>query len=545
MPEDDNKGVIRIESILGGHAPMTHFAGANQFKASLGIDPSGTLDDTDSSVYAVIPSGLLRPRGVGNIQSGVIHNIPLWLESNPKNGNVFVYDSAGSVYTIDANFTAITALGDLNDDMTSTGNGCAYYDNYIYFATNTTVARYGPLDGTAAFTDNYWVSTLSKTRLTDNSNYPLANQVGNGSSLKYPNHVLHRHSDGKLYIADVVDGKGTIHYIATTKSSVEGDTDNGSTYNKVQVGYGLLPTAMESYGSDLAIAFYEGSGSYISQSRAKIAFWDTTSTNINKITWVEFPDPYISSMKNINGVLYVASGRVGSGGFRILRFVGGYTFEEVHMNMTAAMPFPDGMDGQGDQLLFASFTDIPETAGCVFSLGLQNNLSKGVFNIHRVSSSESSAVATCLHLSDNHGLNSIAPTVGWGTGDNGTTHNSVDTKSSGYSSNFPSVWWSQMYRIGQPAKITKIRIPLAQVLTSSMTIVPKIYYDSGAGTETLTTINSTNFGTNTQSIVLRPTNLTVDNDFWLELRWTGSALCTVALPITIEYELLDVDTAYP
>lgn len=539
MPKEDNKGVIRIESILGGQSLLSHFAAHDQFRAALGIDPSQPINDS-TQAKSIVSSGLLRPNGTVELSSGsdLVH-APMWMESNPKNGNVYVYDYAGSVYTIDGNFTAVTGLGDLNDGMSAKGNGCAYYDNYMYFSTDTTVARYGPLDGTAAFTDDYWVTTLSKTRLTDNSGYPSQNRI---STITFPTHVLHRHSDGKLYIADVVDGKGTIHYIATTKTTVEGDTDNGSTYNKVQVGYGLLPTAMESYGSDLVIAFYEGNASgFVTQSRAKVAFWDTTSTNVNKIVWVEFPDDYISAMKNIDGILYVASGRVKADGFRVSRFVGGYTFEEVAFFGTGAMPFPDAMDGQSNQLLFGSYTDVPETAGCVYSLGLNNSkLGQGIFTPHRVTYTAAISCVTSLYLSDNWNLGFLAPTVGWTTGASGVSTNGIDVRvASGYD-NAPPVFWSQMYRIGQPFKITKIRIPLAQAVAANHILIPKIYTDDGNGTTyTLTTINNTNYPNSERNITYRLENVTGQHNFWLELRWTGSAFMTVGLPITIEYELTD------
>lgn len=534
MPKDDNKGVIRIESILGGHAPTTHFAGADQFRASLGIDPSQPISDSIGPLTTT-SCGLLRPTSASDLSAGtVIHNPPMFMESNPKDGNIFVYDAGGSVYTVDVNFTAVTGLGDLNDEQTASGNGLAYYDNYIYFACNTTVARYGPLNGSPAFTDNYWVSTLGKTRLSDNTSYPTDSGSG---SVKYPNHVLHRHSDGKLYIADIVDNKGTIHYIATTKTTVEGDTDNGSSYNKIQVGYGLWPTCMESYGSDLVIAFYEGSGAGVSQTRAKVAFWDTISTNVNKITWVEFPDPYISAIKNIDGVLYVASGRVRSDGFRVSRFIGGYTFEEVAFFGTGAMPFPDAMDGASSQLIFGTFTDTPTTAGCLFSKGLSKaSLGDGIFNIHRVSSSESSAIVTSLYLQDNWNIAFLAPTVGWATGDNGTSHNGIDYKS-GYG-NSENLWWSQVYRIGQRFKITKVTIPLATFISSSRSLVPTIYFDNGNTSQSLATINNTNYPSK-DHIVQRPENFVGNHDFFLELKWTGTANMTVCLPITIEYELLD------
>ena len=55
---------ILIESILGGQSPMTHFAGADQFKASLGIDPALPAVDNNDTLFkesGISSSGLIRP----------------------------------------------------------------------------------------------------------------------------------------------------------------------------------------------------------------------------------------------------------------------------------------------------------------------------------------------------------------------------------------------------------------------------------------------------------------------------------------------------
>ena len=545
MASQDNKRVIRIESILGGHAPTTHFAASNQFRSSLGIDPALPWDDDYSpdgsgNATSMISSGLLRPVSVRNLSTtSAISGYPLWFKDNPKLATkLYVYTSNGSVYSI-TNLAAPSGLGDLNDGGTAAGNGAEYYDNYMYFARNTTVARYGPLNGTPAFTDDYWVTTLSKTALS-NTEYPAEIL----SAEQYPNHVLHRHSDGRLYIADVVDNKGTIHYIETTKTTVEGDTDNGSTYNKVQVGYGLWPTAMESYGSDLVIAFHEGTadGSQGNSQNAKIAFWDTTSQNVNKLTWVEFPDNLVSGMKNINGVLYVFSGSPWAGGFRISRFIGGYTFEEVYFSENGVPPFPGAIDGEGKRLLFGSYTNTPEYAACVYSFNLHKNISNnGVFNVFRATTDDDTVTAIKL-WEDSFSSAKSSLIKDLVVGNTGKSIDITDSASYQYA---PSVWWSQTYRIGQPFKITAVKIGLAQAISTNHILTAKIYLDndrSGQSPYVLQTINNTNYSGKNR-IVLRNDSagdaILGQNHFWLELKWTGSSLLTVELPITIEYELID------
>jgi hypothetical protein len=517
---------IKIESILGGHSPMTHFARGDQFLSSLGIDPSLPIDGTGLN-YSSISSGLIRPVSVsGSLET--TNGSPMWIKANPKSLPVFyIYDTVGSVYS--STGSSITGLGDLNDGGTAAGNGAEYYDNYLYFARSTTVARYGPLDGVPTFTDDYWSTTLGKTALTNNT-YPADGY----SNITYPNHVMVRHSDGKLYIADVVGNKGTIHFIQTSKTTVEGDTDNGSTYSKLTVGYGLWPTAMESYGSNLAIAFYENQNGVGSRTRAKIGFWDTTSQDINQMVWVEFPDPLITALKNINGILYVFSGNNGSRGFRISRFVGGYTFEEVGYFETGQPPHSGAVDGRGDNLIFGSFSYFPTEAACVYSLGLhKSKLSSGLFNIARDSSGQIGRVVSALGYNvanfDQQGFffaASYLATIGG---------NINMTNQEGLSTAAPPIWWSQIYKIGQPFKITKIRIQGTRA-DGGGSIIPTLYFDDGITTKTLRTIN---YSSGDNSFVIRPDSATAKMNFWLELKWADAKVWSVALPILIEYELID------
>lgn len=528
---------ISIESILGGHSPTTHFAGANQFRASLGIDPAQPMDDSDS-VYSTIASGLLRPVASQKYSGSTINAAPLWMIPNPKDALVYVYDARGSAYTVDAAFAGATALNDGGSLSASLGNGCEYYDNYIYFFKNTDVARYGPLNGTAAFNATYWTSTLAKAALA-NTTYPTTFK----NNLQIPNHLGHRHSDGRLYFCDVVGNQGTIHYISTTKTTVEGDTDNTSTASALTFGYGLWPTEIESYGSDLAIALYEGSSGALRQPRAKLAFWDTTSTSFNKIIWVEYPDQIITAMKNINGVLYVVSGNFNNRGFRITRFMGGYSFEEVFYSETGEPPLAGAIDGTLNRVLIGSHTTVPESDGCVYSVGLQKtNLGKGLFNVMRATGGTSSTNVTALCIADNDEFGFFVPTIGWsqaGEGSTGASHG-LDKQGVQYN-NAPSVWWSSLYRIGETFKIQKIQLGFVQALAANMTLIIKVYTDDGANSFTYPTINSTNYPNGENGVKLR-TSLTGaptgNNNFWIELRWSGSALLTVQPPIDISFEVI-------
>lgn len=540
---------IRIESILGGHAPMTHFAAPDQYLTSLGIDPSVTGQSGDYGIGSY-GSGLINPMGTYRVTSATnsFLGYPMWITSEPT-GNSFnpfyIYCANGSVYTVDDQMTTFTGLADLNDGGTATGNGCAYYDNYIYFARDTTIARYGPLSGTETFTDDYWVGTLGKTALT-NTSYPL----GYNPILRFPNHFLHRHSDGKLYIADVVDNQGTIHYIKTTKTTVEGDTDAGSTYDAVNVGYKLWPTCMESYGPNLIVAFVEqnqagtgGQNTRSSVTSAKIAFWDTISQNVNSIIWVEFPDQIITAMKNINGVLYFFSSDNGGLGTRVSRLVGDYTIEEVWYSEVGFAPWPGAVDGYANRLIFGTLVSTPtETEmGAVISLGLgKSAYGNGAFCVHRVTDEViGGETITALKIHKGSRTYSNKPIVG-------TTHHlEISSDNENAYASITNSWWSQFYKVGQPFKITKIRIPIIADTHNSYTLQVRVMKEFVDGSRPIIhTIDSATYGNNKAlTVVIRPTNLVCQNAFSLGLLWVNcEGFVQVALPITIEYELVNDDT---
>jgi hypothetical protein len=537
---------IRIESILGGHAPTTHFAAEDQFRASLGIDPGSPITDDATDVNGIKPSGLLRPIISKTLGGDAIGNNPLWMVGTRTTSTIWIYDARGSIYTISPDVSSVTGLSDGgNESGDSKGNGAAYYDNYMYFSRCTTIARYGPLDGTPTLTGDFWGGTLGLTALTD-VEYPLHSTGGASDNL--PNHFLHRHSDGRLYVADVVDNQATIHYIQTTKTTVEGDTNDGSKYDALNFGYGLVPVAIESYGDLLMIAMVERSSELDNgtaktrtrSTRAKVAFWDTTSKDANSITWVEFPDTLITAVKNINGVLYFFS-TSSNIGYRVTRYIGGNSFEEILAVNDAYSPFPGAVDGSGDRILFGSRSLVPVTRGCIYSIGLATSgLSSGLFCPYVCKTTEDVSVTSLILSGDLTSKQKDHPMYGFGNtgGDYG-----IESLLFG-STGGDSWWWSQMYRIGEKFKITRIRLPLTQAVAANMIVVPKVYTDDGIGTTyTLATINDTNYPNSERYITYRSDfsskEISGFNNFWLELKWTGTEELTVGLPIIVEYEIID------
>jgi hypothetical protein len=545
---------IRIDSILGGIATYEYASAANQYADAAGIAP----DWANSNEILYQSSGAIKPTphsDAGGDSRPPTNNYILWMRDNEKDGRMYMYDSVGSTYK---SAGALTGLGDLNDGGTASGNGMAYYDNYMYFARDTTVARYGPLNGTPSFTDDYWVGTLGKTALNAaNSALPTTTE----QAILHPNHVMHRHFDGKVYIADRlqsgVSGQAVIHYLSTKETTVEGDTDNGSTYNALTLPYGMWITALESYGDNLAIALYEGDNwsTNVRGPRAKLAIWDTTSPSFNLITQDEFPDPYISAMLNSNGILYLFSGLPqGQGGVRVSRYLGGKSFEQVAYLTNGTPPLPGAVDGVMNKIFFGSEISevIDQQHAAAYSIGLTNSQVSNALHCPMVAGVQgSTGVTTALRMFSQPGLAYELPALAVMD-----THGAswLETVASTYVYN---TFTTKKINVGQRFKINKITLPFLRNISSSdmpltVSIIADGQFQYGIGT-TIGGPTGATYGGAARAVIRPSAQATPDSlqgippfeqGFMLNFVWGGgtttySSANGIALPITIEIELFD------
>ncbi len=514
---------IRIDSIFGGHSLYNKFPADDEYYTSFGIDaePDGYINPT------------FYPRF---INSSLLQNAPIWIKREPKNSLYYIYDASGSVFS--ANENTISAVTDLNDGGTSTGNGLEYFDNYIYAARATTIARYGPLNGTASWTDDYWVGTLGKTALT-NTTYPYAND---SSTIRYPNHVLKTGKDGKLYIADVVGGQGVLHYIKTTKTTVEGDTDAGSTYNAIDFPYGYYPFAIEILGDEVVVALATVGSDGLFNSPIKIAFWDPTNPNTySRIIDFEFPDKYIGGLKNANGVLYLITSVISTNSTgiftRISRYVGGYSFEQVALIQTPSFILPGAIDNDFNRLVFAANSQNGYPA--IYGIGLsKGNISNAVYCVQGATAT-SDAYPTCAIVSDDRVIFGWATSTGSIRGLDGSNTYEVDG----------AVPTSHIvfgpYRIGKPFKVTKVDFSYKQGDQQDSTLKVYISVDDQYDEPTDGTLIGTwNFASNQDKrrTIMR-TSVEGRYNFYIQFEF-NSALGQfnhppIALPINIEYETYD------
>lgn len=456
--------------------------------------------------------------------------------TSPKTSLIYTYLSSGKFNSYTSAFGSETNIG---TPTSGAGNGAAYYNNYIYLATPTNISRYGPLNGTAALTNTVWTgATLGSQTALTNTTYPSLR--GSGT---FPNHPMHVHVDNKLYVGDFKDGIGYIHFIKTTKTTDEGDTDDGSTYGALDLPFGFMPMDIESYGTDLVIAAIQTTNSTLNQGKAALFFWDTVSSSFYNIIWL--PDPIVTALFNHNGLLHVFSGAISTGtdvsnGYRVSVYLGGQTLKQVHYSNTGHSPLAGGVDAMGTRVVWGTFQQVNTTTASsptyyatVMAYGSKDSsFPAGVHSIAKASATGAAADGLVTAIKNVQQSSFAYPKLVIGSRDASNHH--LDSQSTTYGT---AVWHSPMINIGRKFQITRLRLPLGAAVAANMTITPKFFLDDFSSSSTTTTINSTNYANSDRHIQQYPT-IHGNHNFCLELTWSGTALLPVLFPIEIDVEEL-------
>lgn len=535
---------ITIGNIWAGMSPSQYFTAEGQYRFSVGIDPYLPVSD---AVGDRLATGVLRPSGYAAFSGANVNANPYWIVTNPKNTLTYAILNNGRLVSYSSALGSETLVGTAT---TSSGNGGVYYNNFIYIGANTDISRYGPLDGTPVLTNGVWTgSTLGSQTALVNTTYPSIR--GSGTM---PNHVMHVHTNGILYVADFdstssVDttrGKGLIHAIATKFGTDEGDTNNGSAYNNLDLPPGYKPTCIESYGNDLVIGAIQGDDSTVGQGVAALFFWDTFTSSFYNV--VHLPDVVVTAIKNVNGILYVFTGSVSTGtdvanGYRVSAYLGGQTLKTIHYSTTGSPPLHGAVEAVGDRVYWGTFQQkSTTTAGSptyypsVMSLGTHDpNLPGGVHGVINATATGAAGDGIVTALKRIQQESFSYPKFVVGHRDAGGA--GLDKQSTTYGT---AVWQSQLFNLNTPFLIKRIRFSLGAAVAANMIITPTVFTDdfSASSTTGLTVINNTNYAGSERFIEYYP-NIGGDNNFVLEFSWTGTALLPILLPIEIDVEILN------
>ena len=391
---------IIINSILGGQSATQYFPDdKNSYQSSIAIDPDMPIG---SQVKA---SGCLVPTVYEEFSGVNITGYPKWLLTNIKNALLYAYASDGKVVSYSAALGSETLIG---TPTSGAGNGAVYYNNYLYFVTPTDVSRYGPLDGTPALVNSVWTgATLGSQTALTNTTYPTIQGV------QLPNHPMHYHGDLSVYMADVVNGAGVLHRIKTTKTTAEGDTNDGSSYNALDLPKGWFITDIDSWGLDVAILAIQVSSSTLEQGKAALFIWDPTNTNTFYRGPIYLPDTLGTALMNVNGRLYIWSGNAVAG-CRLSEYIGGDSISEIAFIEDGQPPMAGAVDSCGGRLVWPITTTVPEASVSILGYGSKNDkLKKVIHNIARTTSTGSSGICTALKAVQ-QGSSTQKLVLGWG-----------------------------------------------------------------------------------------------------------------------------------
>ena len=518
---------LKIESILGGHSPTIFFkSGEGQFISSVGIDPDNTYIPDSFSNRSL---GVITPVSYSKFSNTEVNAAPIWIITNPKNAKVYTYLANGKFISYTATLTTETVIG---TPTSGAGNGCVYYNNYIYLMTPTDVSRYGPLDGSPSLVNTVWTgATLGSQTALTNTSYP-------SYVVNYPNHVGYVHTDNTLYFLDYKNGQGLVHKIKTSKVTNEGDTNDGSAYNVLDLPFGYLPTDIKGYGTDLVILAMQTSDATLNQGQSALFFWDTISDSFYQ--QIPINDAMVTALINKNGQLYIFSGNRNNG-FRVSKYIGGYSFIEIDFFEEGHSPFPGAVDSYGERLVLGSKITDPVDALSVFSFGYKNAKlpTNARHSIARPSSTGTNPVITSIKYAQQ--ASGIHPRmlIGW-KDDAGSGIDSLGGTPT-------SIFRSEMFMINRPFVIDNIRIPLSRTITSSTSIGVKIWYDNGTTTKSLNTINNTNYTGlevvahyKSQEIEDATTaNFQGQSNFFLEFTMNGADENQILLPVEIKVTTFD------
>lgn len=414
--------------------PSALFGSENQYLQAIGIDPDVPLTDSATDIKT---GGSIRPVQYAQFSGAEIDAAPIAIITEPKSDLTWVVLSNGKIIAYEDDLTSANShsIGQVSGNK---ARGAWYYNNYIYITTPTDVSRVGPLNtlpfdgqtgnfttgltitgGTSGataviisqvdagatgtltldqisgtFLDNETITDSGSGSATVNRTFAslLTDGVWTGATLGsqtalkdsgypvtlfnigYLNHFGFAHTNGVSYFLDFKDGLGYIHKIQTTKTTNQGDTNDGSAYGSVgalSLPFDYIPITACSYGIDVAVTATPTSDTTVNQGNAILAFWDAAEELFYRI--IKLPDPICSVLKYVNGTLYGLSGSL-NGGYRLWRYVSGDVIETLKIIEDGLPPLQMAADFAGNRLVWGANTTLPIVSSGLYAYGSKSDL---------------------------------------------------------------------------------------------------------------------------------------------------------------------------
>jgi len=145
MAKNSSRNIWLSEDFTGGLSISSKRGIKATIRNGIGLD------------YKTDPDLLSANRRLVKDSSTTVDGAVKWLVE--YNGDMFAYDDNGVIYRKTGSTWSELRDVDAQAGVSSTGQGLAVFDNYLYYAHKTGFGRYGPLDGTPAFSDNFLEGT--------------------------------------------------------------------------------------------------------------------------------------------------------------------------------------------------------------------------------------------------------------------------------------------------------------------------------------------------------------------------------------------------
>ena len=135
------KKIVNFDNFSGGlsDSPKQGIEGSFSFARSL-----ETRDDPNS--FKLLPKTTKE-------SGGTVVDLIKWFE--PVGTDMFSYGDAGKFYkrTSGASWSTLRTVSN------SSGNGLGFFaeDNFLYYTLDKVIGRYGPISGTPAFNDDFFI----------------------------------------------------------------------------------------------------------------------------------------------------------------------------------------------------------------------------------------------------------------------------------------------------------------------------------------------------------------------------------------------------
>ena len=185
------------------------------------------------------------------------------------------------------------------------------------------------------------------------------------------------------------------------------------------------------------------------------------------------------------------------------------------------------------RVIFGGFTSSMGNYGVLWAIGSKiSKITKGLFNIMRFTGTAgTSATVTSVIIPENTDFTNTKYLIGWRDG----SVFGIDRNATTYG---VSEFQSEVFKIGKPFEVERIRIPLNQAVAANMTVAVKVIVDEESTSTTVATINNTNFSESERYVDLHP-SVMGKHDFFIQLSWSGSSLLSLSLPVEIEGKIIE------